>query len=73
MKLLFDDKITLKFMNFGSLGIAGVRKENGGVGRAPPAQHPHIFRYIPAIPNEPKIFYSILTTTRIGCIDRKEP
>ena len=43
----------------GSLGIAGVRKKNGGVGRAKPAQHPHIFTYIPANPNEP-IFYDML-------------
>jgi hypothetical protein len=29
--------------NFGSLGIAGMMKKKGGVGRASPAQHPHIF------------------------------
>ena len=40
---------------FGSLGIAGVRKEIGGVGRTKPAQHPHVFSYITAIPNEPDI------------------
>jgi len=39
----------------GSLGIAGERKENGGVGRALPAQHPHIFPYITVNPNEPFI------------------
>ena len=34
---------------FGSLGIAGVRKEIRGVGLTKPAQHPHIFTYITAI------------------------
>jgi hypothetical protein len=37
----------------GSLGITGKWKKNGGVGRASPAQHPHIFLYFPVIPNEP--------------------
>jgi hypothetical protein len=36
-----------------SQGIAGVKKENGGVGRAKRALHPHIYPYSPAIPNEP--------------------
>jgi hypothetical protein len=37
----------------GSLGIAVVRKEIGGVGRAKPAQHPHIFPYITGNPKDP--------------------
>jgi len=37
-----------------SLGIAGVRNENGGVGRAKPAQHHHIFPHILAVPREPR-------------------
>jgi hypothetical protein len=34
------DQITARSIITGFLGIAGVRKENGGVGRAKPAQHP---------------------------------
>jgi len=34
-------------------GIARMRNKIGDVGRASPAQHPHIFPYIPEIPNEP--------------------
>ena len=41
--------------DFSSLGIARVMGEIGGVGRATPAQHPHIFPYIPATPNDPLI------------------
>jgi len=47
----------------GSLGIAGVRKENVGVWRATPAKHPHIFSFFPAIPN--KIVYVISTASLV--------
>jgi hypothetical protein len=37
----------------GSLGIAGVVEEIGGIGRVEPAQYPHIFPSITAIAEEP--------------------
>jgi len=49
------------FIKPGSQEITGVRKENGGVGRAALAQHPHIFPYFTAIPNEPKTGESLQT------------
>jgi hypothetical protein len=45
--------MNLPGFSFGCLGIAGVRKKIGGVGRAKPSQHPHIFLNITAVSNEP--------------------
>jgi hypothetical protein len=36
------------------MGIAGMRKKKGGIGRAKPDQHPGIFPSITGVPNEPK-------------------
>jgi hypothetical protein len=43
----------MDFNKFGSLGTAGMKGKIGGVGRASPTKHPHIFPHIPAVSRDP--------------------
>jgi hypothetical protein len=50
--------VTIRIVVKGSPGIAGLRWQIGGVGRAFSAPHHHIFPYIKTIPIEPVKEYS---------------
>lgn len=65
---LFAVGLSPAIICFGSMGIARMRKKIGGVGRASPTQHPHIFSYFPAIPNEPICFFFCFRGSNTGSV-----